>query len=279
MAQSHLRQSRLNNARGFTLVELLVVIGIVALLVAMLLPALSKAKEAAKTAACMSNLRQLGQISAMYTVENNGYLFACRYDSRGTPVNAKQTTLTEILEKWVPYRDAAGNFTDMSKRDRTIYTCPSAITIAGNTNSIVLTYAFNQGPHPHYQYTGANLPKYRLKRIVSMPRSSELVSGGDCTQPNNGSIQFGISGWYDYTDEDLNEYTNKTKANFTMNNLTNWKDNTDNLTGWKMRYRHGNQRYCNILFLDGHVGSFTYSGDAGVVTSTDLRFRNFSINY
>jgi prepilin-type N-terminal cleavage/methylation domain-containing protein/prepilin-type processing-associated H-X9-DG protein len=56
--------------RAFTLVELLVVIGIIAILVSILLPTLSNARQQAYRASCLSNLRQICQMMAIYAVEN-----------------------------------------------------------------------------------------------------------------------------------------------------------------------------------------------------------------
>jgi prepilin-type N-terminal cleavage/methylation domain-containing protein len=64
---------------GFTLVELLVVIGIIAVLIGILLPVLGRARAAANQAACMANLRTLGQLLNNYAAEFKGSLPYGRY--------------------------------------------------------------------------------------------------------------------------------------------------------------------------------------------------------
>jgi prepilin-type N-terminal cleavage/methylation domain-containing protein/prepilin-type processing-associated H-X9-DG protein len=65
---------RTGKNQGFTLVELLVVIGIIALLLSILMPSLQRARDAANAISCANNLRQMGQATQMYVADWQGVL-------------------------------------------------------------------------------------------------------------------------------------------------------------------------------------------------------------
>ncbi|MCC6677449.1 MAG: type II secretion system protein [Phycisphaerales bacterium] len=121
---------------GFTLIELLVVIAIVAMLLAMLLPSLSAARESARTAACLSNLRQAFLACRIYADENKGLGPAL-----GQPYTAAPNWAVIVQQ----YAGMAGETLDELSTTRSVLSCPGSRAFYGRP--MTRSYAMNVTGH------------------------------------------------------------------------------------------------------------------------------------
>lgn len=114
--------------RAFTLIELLVVIAILAILAALLLPTLARGKAAAKSAACKSNLRQLGIALTMYVQDQGKYPGAVMLEDGSTfdPIGPR-TGWSGPLYQYLPGQDRANLRTGDYRLDLnpSLFTCPA----------------------------------------------------------------------------------------------------------------------------------------------------------
>ena len=138
-----------NKKRGFTLVELLVVIGIIAVLIALLLPSLNKARQAAMKVACLARMKQLNNATMLFSTNNKGkmppifagsatnYTFPWGYYQAIFPWDVSSARraldtgfLTQYMGSGIP--------------DYRLYVCPTLEGGITPSNSGVHTYMYNR---------------------------------------------------------------------------------------------------------------------------------------
>ena len=271
-------------ATGFTLVELLVVIGIIALLIAMLLPALNKAREAARTTACMSNLRQLGLGLMLYS-SNNGDWLPPGSLSHGGDVVTWYYAITPYLGGGKGGTRNTATF-PLPK----VLQDPNAAVIDGMTH-----YSSNPLVLPDMNWaTGWNAADKMYLRQYKMSRArpaAELFALADGVQIG-GSIVGGsrwnaaaVARWLNASiyDQEYRTFSRNayfvgradTKIAITRGNNRDADSGTP--PAGDVRYRERKNTAANFLFFDGHVetiirGVDTPSGpNLGSIKQSNLR--------
>jgi prepilin-type N-terminal cleavage/methylation domain-containing protein/prepilin-type processing-associated H-X9-DG protein len=255
--------SRPNTSRskGFTLVELLVVIGIIAVLISLLLPALGRARGSALSVTCMSGVRQIGLAASLYINANRGILPPSYYfNARDVSTNI---SLFDVLETFLP-----------KTATKSIYTCPSAIE--GTTTQFPLTYGANGRVHAYYFSDASGSSTATLLKVARIKRTSEIVSFADAAQ---SSGVFTTGGWLSWTENNFADLNDRNKGGELVNSLPGWANNSDAVgNNYHIRYRHNESRTnanaktgrASVGFVDGHAES---------VGMKDLKFRNLNGDY
>lgn len=114
---------------GFTLTELMVVVGLICVLISLLLPVAAKVRVAANSTKCASNLRQMGLAWSMYVAQNHGRLPDYIWNTPATPEVAWHANWLGILEQ----QHVIGS----------VLVCPSALDPTGN----IATFGYGDATH------------------------------------------------------------------------------------------------------------------------------------
>ena len=213
--------------RGFTLIELLVVIAIIAILAAILFPVFSRAREKARTAACQSNLKQIGLAIRMYTSDWDELLpgWGCRvaqplsdYDPNAEPVWVDMHPFMRIY----PY-----------VKNRELYICPSdphmrpGQCLGGRRRAGGYGYTVILGA---YRRRGQGVPLPKIERAAEIIICADIACNSFLNPP-----------WC-----------------CAANQIWRWSnlghpDNKKRYNDWHANIVPRHSEGANILFVDGHV--------------------------
>lgn len=238
-----------SRSAGFTLVELLVVIGIMALLISILLPALTRAREQANLVACSSNMRQLGLALRFYATAHKDYLppsVGIR-DTAGAPWPSYHGRWWAVLAGGgqlngfgVTSRDP-NRFEVGIDTNRSALRCPSDTLLAANS-----TQVDQAGANLSYVVNNVLMPALNQDPFVSIYAKAVIRRMSDFRSPSTrllatelhsagGRFQIGI-----------------VPAQWNAPRVVNE-------VAWRHGTRTPKSAPVNVLYLDGHVASLPRS--------------------
>ena len=294
---------------AFTLVELLVVIGIIALLVGILLPTLGRARESASTVKCMANMRSMGQAMMIYVGESKGVL-PIGYVVKNDVIDGNVTYMGESLD-WttllmkVMHRKAGIGYDDQDKASaastgvRSTFLCPTVQITSKVDSSAISHYSSHPRVMPDLTAKDWLRPGPPLRQLVPyklgrIKRSAEIgaifegvvavtgIDGGymahsTCNLLNRGGRDRRPFLTDDYANSptpiDPNTPVDLTWGGDGWNAARDLNKDTFANRG-NIRFRHKGDTVTNVLMFDGHVESFNFKKSTG---KSDLLLKNIFV--
>jgi prepilin-type processing-associated H-X9-DG protein len=241
-----LRSKLPRSSVAFTLVELLVVIGIIAVLIAVLLPALAKARESANKVACSSNMRQYGVAVYQYSIANGGFFphFSDNYTTN-VPETHWWNSLAPFLK--LPQQLDPDFYVSMNGSidlTRKVRACPS------DPENIAI------GPHYGAYRFGEARPYGPI--IYARATPGDRPQGVKMTQVRKPS------NWFMFVETHGPYYMMYSPTNWIFNSDADGDKILDTFAYWKgwNNYNGGAPKVhrgsSNALFCDGHVESIPF---------------------
>jgi len=209
---------------AFTLVELLVVMGVIAVLMGLLLPALSSARESAKTLACLSNLRQLAVAAQVYCTNNRGYYPpAYGFENRAPLSISYAWDFTSVRDTSAGTTTIEPGLLWQGGASTPVQQCPS---FDGRSNSV-------GDPYTGYNYNTSYIGHGQFEAIPEPMKASQVRQSSRCALFGDGEYASGANKFM--------------RAPFPNVGDVGFSDRSAGTQG----YRHRGKT--NVAYCDGHA--------------------------